>query len=124
MKTLKSAAALFAMLCLMASCNKEEPQACDCSAAKPNKQTLLGLVQTTSKGELTILIPSPTIQTHIICNQTHFRNLLKQTAVRKDSVVKLEVYGSETCDNKKNSGFLGIKLTFLDVISVKQDTIK
>ncbi len=106
----------------MAACSKEETKKiCDCNVPKPNKVSILSQITTSSQGNIEISVVRLTNRPIIVCNQTHFKRLLQQTVIGKDSIIRVEAYSSGDCDNNSNSALI---FTFLDVVSVKKDTIK
>ena len=113
------------LLCLVTACSKEEPQNCNCNAPKTIKKTIKGELFTNSERNLEIIEHKFTIGVYrtIICNQTHLRNLLKQTTINKDSIVSIEANTTDCYSNTKPRTTNGIFI-FLDVISVQKDSIK
>jgi hypothetical protein len=87
MKTLKSAAALFAMLCLMASCNKEEPKKtdiCDCNTPKIKEREITGKLSVKNNQ---ISITRGSIDIHIACNFNETLSKIKDLNIGQDSIV-------------------------------------
>jgi hypothetical protein len=123
MKTLKKFIAGIFLLCLMAACSKEETKKiCDCNSPKPNKIIMEGGVIMNSNKELTLSFGGPANQTHIICNPIFLNNLLKQAKIKENSMVKLEVLTNRTyCPDGTKSGYL---MTFIDVLSIKNDSLR
>jgi hypothetical protein len=123
MKNLKNLMLGTFLLCLVTACSKEEPQNCNCNAPKPIKQSMKGKLFTNFEKNLEIeRMLTIGVSRIIICNQSHVRNLLKQTIIDKDSIVRIEM---NIADCNRNATNISNPAFFLiDVTAIQRDSIK